>query len=129
MKFYTYFSRQQRLAVVLLTLIIISLELMLVLRKSSPSESHKIEPETYLKFQNEMDSLIVHKLDKSTPKIYPFNPNYITDYKGYTLGMSAPVLRFRSFLEWERILWNASIASILLSDALFRDFINKVFVV
>ncbi len=104
MKFYTYFSRQQRLAVVLLTLIIISLELMLVLRKSSPSESHKIEPETYLKFQNEMDRLIVHKLDKSTPKIYPFNPNYITDYKGYTLGMSAPEInrlhQYRAQNKW-----------------------------
>ena len=89
MKFYTYFSRQQRLAVVLLTLIIISLELILVLRGSIPPDQNKIDPQVYLEFQNEMDRLIVQKRNKSTPKIYPFNPNYITDYKGYSLGMSA----------------------------------------
>ena len=88
MKFYTYFSRQQRLAVVLLILIIISLELILVLRESAPSNQNKIDPQVYLEFQNEVDRLIVQKRNKSTPKIYPFNPNYITDYKGYTLGMS-----------------------------------------
>ena len=36
-----------------------------------------------------MDSLIAQQRQNSAPKIYPFNPNYITDYKGYTLGMSA----------------------------------------
>jgi DNA uptake protein ComE-like DNA-binding protein len=32
------------------------------------------------------------KKDKlnDVPKIYPFNPNFITDYKGYKLGMSVP---------------------------------------
>ena len=37
--------------------------------------------------QNEIDSL---KNIQATKKdtIYPFNPNYITDYKGYKLGMS-----------------------------------------
>ncbi|MGB5361579.1 MAG: helix-hairpin-helix domain-containing protein, partial [Eudoraea sp.] len=25
---------------------------------------------------------------EESPKIYPFNPNFITDYKGYTLGLS-----------------------------------------
>jgi len=88
MKFHTYFSRQQRLAVVLLILIIISLELFLVSNKSSPSDLHKVDPQIYVKFQKEVDSLIVQKRNQSTPKIYPFNPNYITDHKGYTLGMS-----------------------------------------
>jgi len=88
MKFHTYFSRQQRLAVVLLILIIISLELFLVSNKSSPSDLHKVDSQIYVKFQNEVDSLIVQKRNQSSPKIYPFNPNYITDHKGYTLGMS-----------------------------------------
>ncbi|MFD2828841.1 hypothetical protein ACFSYG_20345 [Leeuwenhoekiella polynyae] len=38
-------------------------------------------------------------LAESQPKIYPFNPNFITDYKGYTLGMRMveidKLLRFR----------------------------------
>jgi DNA uptake protein ComE-like DNA-binding protein len=38
-------------------------------------------------FQKEIDSLREVEIEKQGPKIYPFNPNYITDYKGYTLGM------------------------------------------
>ncbi len=35
----------------------------------------------------EVDSLRI-ALELKAPKIFPFNPNYITDYKGYSLGMS-----------------------------------------
>ena len=38
--------------------------------------------------KKEMDSLRLFEIEKRKPKIYPFNPNFITDYKGYTLGMS-----------------------------------------
>jgi hypothetical protein len=45
------------------------------------------EDTSWLLTQNEIDSL---KLNRATKKdtIYPFNPNFITDYKGYKLGMS-----------------------------------------
>ena len=45
------------------------------------------EDKAWLLIQSEIDSL---KNIQSTKKdtIYPFNPNYITDYKGYKLGMS-----------------------------------------
>ena len=89
MKFYTYFSNQQRLAVIVLILIIISLQLSWVSHNELPINKFDIEPETYLKFQKEVDSLIAKQQQNSVPKIYPFNPNYITDYKGYALGMSA----------------------------------------
>lgn len=39
-------------------------------------------------YQKEIDSLIEIKIQASKTKIYPFNPNFISDYKGYTLGMS-----------------------------------------
>jgi DNA uptake protein ComE-like DNA-binding protein len=38
--------------------------------------------------QTRIDSLKHLFKIKDTVKIYPFNPNFITDYKGYTLGMS-----------------------------------------
>ena len=38
--------------------------------------------------QKQIDSLKQLALIEEAPKIYPFNPNFITDYKGYTLGMS-----------------------------------------
>ena len=89
MKFYTYFSNQQRLAFVVLILIVISLQLSWVLHKESQTDNFDVPHETYLKFQKEVDSLVANQRQSSAPKIYPFNPNYITDYKGYTLGMTA----------------------------------------
>lgn len=41
--------------------------------------------------QSRIDSLKNYQLEASV-KIYPFNPNYITDYKGYTLGLSTSQL-------------------------------------
>ncbi|MEP0212444.1 MAG: helix-hairpin-helix domain-containing protein [Cellulophaga sp.] len=38
--------------------------------------------------QATIDSLKNQSIEKNTFKLYPFNPNYISDYKGYTLGMS-----------------------------------------
>jgi len=92
MKFYTYFSRQQRLAVMVLTLVIISLQLSWVSSNELRKDTTEIEPEIYLKFQKEVDSLIAAQRQNLAPKIYPFNPNYITDYKGYTLGMSSEAI-------------------------------------
>ena len=89
MKFYTYFSNQQRLAIVVLILGILSLQLVWVSHRELQTDTFSIPHETYLKFQKEKDSLIADQRQSSTPKLYPFNPNYITDYKGYTLGMTA----------------------------------------
>ena len=89
MKFYTYFSRQQRLAVIVLILVIISLQVSWVSYNSLAANTFDIEPQIYLKFQNEVDSLVAEQRKNNITKTYPFNPNYITDYKGYTLGMSA----------------------------------------
>ncbi len=40
--------------------------------------------------QTEIDALKQKALHKDSVVIYPFNPNFISDYKGYTLGMSLP---------------------------------------
>ena len=89
MKFYTYFSNQQRLAIIILVVVIIVMELFWVVFNTTRADSFEVDPVTYEKFQNEVDSLRALQHHNSTPKLYPFNPNYITDYKGYTLGMSA----------------------------------------
>ena len=39
-------------------------------------------------FQNQIDSLKAIEIENRKPKVYSFNPNYITDYKGEQLGMS-----------------------------------------
>jgi competence ComEA-like helix-hairpin-helix protein len=45
------------------------------------------EKEKWLAIQSEIDSMKGVVLNNSH-KIYPFNPNFISDYKGYKLGMS-----------------------------------------
>jgi len=47
-----------------------------------------ISSEEIIAHQQLLDSLRAARLTERTPKLFPFNPNFITDYKGYTLGMS-----------------------------------------
>ncbi|GAA3564667.1 helix-hairpin-helix domain-containing protein [Snuella lapsa] len=61
---------------------------------------YKAKLQSYIK---EVDSLRhVKQIDK--PKIYPFNPNFLTDYKGSLLGMSNQeidrLLAFRKDNKW-----------------------------
>lgn len=53
------------------------------------SDSEKSEEEKeWLALQPKIDALKAKHATKDGYKIYPFNPNYITDYKGYALGMT-----------------------------------------
>ena len=45
------------------------------------------EEKSWLLAQNEIDSIKAVTQENSS-KIYPFNPNFISDYKGYKLGMT-----------------------------------------
>ncbi len=89
-KFFFRFSKEQRKGVLLLfTLIIIFQCIYFILNSIDfgfQNESSK-EKERWLSLQHEIDSL---KLEKKTKDdtIFPFNPNYISDYKGYVLGLS-----------------------------------------
>lgn len=48
--------------------------------------------------QRKVDSLIAVKPTESKDTIYPFNPNYISDFKAYQLGISIEVVhRIRSY--------------------------------
>ena len=97
------FSNQQRNGIFLLLLIIIVLQCAYLFidftDNSEPSQKENID-----EFRKELDSLRTVKLEKNKPKTYPFNPNYITDYKGYTLGMSNEEIdrlhQFRSKNQW-----------------------------
>ena len=88
LKSYFLFSREHRSGIFLLFAIIIVVQLgYFFLKDNFISKTTTAEDKAWLAVQNEIDSL---KNIQSTKKdtIYPFNPNYITDYKGYKLGMS-----------------------------------------
>jgi DNA uptake protein ComE-like DNA-binding protein len=88
-KSYFKFSRGQRSGIFLLFAIIIFLQLVYFFVDFSSLSNDSPEKEKWLSLQSQIDSLKQQKSDY-VPKIYPFNPNFITDYKGYKLGMSVP---------------------------------------
>lgn len=82
------FSREHRSGIFLLFAIIIIVQLAYVfLGDFFLSKKNTPEDKAWLLVQNEIDSLKNLQADKKDT-IYPFNPNYITDYKGYKLGMT-----------------------------------------
>jgi len=80
------FNKQERSGIFFLLLIIILLQVLYFLLKvdafGSANQSFKVDSDT----QGQIDALKNQRSQKE--EIYPFNPNFITDYKGYTLGMS-----------------------------------------
>ena len=84
---YFKFSRNQRSAIFFLFGIIIILQLVYFFVDFSSFSKVSPEKEKWLSLQSQIDSMKQEKLNY-VPKIYPFNPNFITDYKGYKLGMS-----------------------------------------
>jgi len=81
------FTKQQRSGIVVLMLLILIFQCVYFFADFS-SEELEVDIKELALFKAEIDSLKKTRLEASTPKIFPFNPNFITDYKGYTLGMS-----------------------------------------
>ena len=103
MKSYFKFTTGQRNGIFLLVFLIIVLQCVYFFVDFS-SQENQVDDIVIKKFQKELDSLKRIEVEKRTPKIYPFNPNYITDYKGYTLGMSQEeinrLLNYRNQNKW-----------------------------
>jgi len=84
--FLTY-SKSQRIGILLFFGIIILVQGIYFFYDFTAKETIDKEQSKWLALQSTVDSL---KLDNKNykPAIYPFNPNFITDFKGYKLGMS-----------------------------------------
>lgn len=97
------FSKKQRNGVYLLLLVILILQTLYYLAPFSTVEDEKSELDFKI-YQKALDSLKLVEKTKSRPMIAPFNPNYLTDYRGYILGMSNEeidrVLNYRSKNLW-----------------------------
>lgn len=88
MKSHFKFNKQERSGIFFLLLIIVLLQLGYFVFRSIPQDNSEgiisARPET----QAQIDSLRLNAHKEGSVKIYLFNPNFITDYKGYSLGMS-----------------------------------------
>lgn len=84
---FLFFTKSQRIGVFLLLLVIVILQVSYFFADFR-EENMPVQNATLLRLNKEVDSLrkVAQKNKKDT--IYPFNPNYLTDYKAFTLGMT-----------------------------------------
>lgn len=97
-KSYFLFSREHRSGIFLLFCLIVVAQLTYFLFAEKLFAHQKPKQDlAWLSMQSEIDSLKqIAAVKKDT--IYPFNPNFITDYKGYKLGLSvAEIDRLHAF--------------------------------
>ncbi len=88
-KFNSHFSysKQERSGIFFLLLIIVALQVVFYVAKYNAGNVEgnlSLDKET----QDKIDAIKQNSQQKDPIRIYPFNPNFISDYKGYTLGMS-----------------------------------------
>lgn len=83
-----WYTKSQRNGVLFLLLLIIGLQILFVFIDFSSDDSANVSDQRLVAFQHQIDSLKNIEIERRKPKIYPFNPNYITDYKGSQLGLS-----------------------------------------
>lgn len=81
------YSKSQRIGIIILFALIFICQGIYFFKNFNSIENTPKEKAQWLSYQKEIDSLKILKSDFK-PTIYPFNPNFITDFKGYKLGMS-----------------------------------------
>ena len=81
------YSKSQRIGIIVLFVLIFICQGFYFFSNFKSVENNGDEKVQWLSYQKEIDSLKILKSNYK-PTIYPFNPNFITDFKGYKLGMS-----------------------------------------
>ena len=82
------YNKRERNGIFFLLLIIVVLQIVFFFVDFSSKDVNTLSEKEIVIFQKEMDSLRVVELENRKQKTFPFNPNYISDFKGYQLGMS-----------------------------------------
>ena len=136
LKSYFQYSKSQRSGIFLLVLLCVICQFAFFYLGPTIENSKNSEKQKWISLQSTVDSLKVEKLNY-VPKIYPFNPNFITDYKGSKLGMSVVeidrLLNFRktnqyvnSALEFQKVTQvSDSLLSAISPYFKFPDWVNK----
>jgi len=79
------------------------MEFLLASNKSIENDGFHVDSNVYSNFQNEVALQLTKNHTNAAPHIYPFNPNFITDY-GYKLGMTSEeinrLLNYRATNKW-----------------------------
>lgn len=98
------FNKRQRSEILLLLVLIVSLLCAYWFLDLESEDTFDTSSAEVVSIQKELDSIRLIALENKNPKIFPFNPNYITDFKGYSLGMSNEeidrLLKYRQEGKW-----------------------------
>ena len=82
LKSHFWYHKRQRNGIFFLAIVIIGLLIAQNCIDFSSNNQPDIPASTILAFQAQIDSLKNVEIENRKPKIYPFNPNYISDKKG-----------------------------------------------
>ena len=87
MKSHFWYTKNQRNGILFLIIIIIGFQLLFQFINFDDNLLIALDQSKIKNYQTQLDSLRNSSSKDKEFKIYPFNPNYISDYKGYQLGM------------------------------------------
>jgi DNA uptake protein ComE-like DNA-binding protein len=87
-KSHFWYHKNQRNGIFLLTILILILQSIIFFVTFSLNQLEDVNQPEIIAFQKQIDSLKEIEIEDRRPKIFPFNPNFISDYKGAQLGMS-----------------------------------------
>ncbi len=101
------YSKSQRIGILIFFLIIIFVQGIYFFFDFNTIEKNETKMSAWLANQGALDSL-KNENKNYNPTIYPFNPNFITDFKGYKLGMSvAEIDRLLAFRKQNKFVNSA----------------------
>jgi len=88
LKSHFWYNKRQRNGILFLIIIILIFQIIYVFVDFTSDKDLELDKSETEFYQKQIDSLKVIEEENSRQRIYPFNPNYLTDFKGYQLGMS-----------------------------------------
>lgn len=89
--FFQRFTPSQRVGLLLLFTVIVGMQIAYQFLPAKTRPETSAEQKEWLAFQSKIDSQKALTVEYKS-KIYPYNPNFITDYKGYKYGMTTEQL-------------------------------------
>ncbi len=113
MRFYEshfWYNKSQRNGILILATLITLIQVFLYFIDELFPPPNRVENlEELREIERQLDSMQRQSSDATPFQIYPFNPNFINDYKGYILGMSTEEIdRLLAFRKQGRFLRSAS---------------------
>lgn len=106
-KSHFWYTKSQRNGIFVLLLLIVIFQLAYFFIDVTPDNVIDVNSDEVVALQSEIDSLKKEKIKKQN-KVFPFNPNFISDYKGERLGMSLEEIdRLHKFREQNKYVNSA----------------------